>query len=249
MLPVLIFDTNADERQHILELLARFSSRNQRLSVLANTDSLAEASRCLDLEQGIVLLIIGVGNLSSELCDALALESAANRINRDSYSLFWLHHSQILPDLAAQCLHPAGFVIPPPDALRFEQILDRICQDYERLASSPEQNLLVLQCGGSMHRLPVAEILYIEAFDKKLNIWTRRQCLSVYESIANAENNLGDRFFRCHRSYLVNYSHIKSANYSAMEITLTDGMTIPLSRSAKEKLKTRMLKEGVANEC
>lgn len=244
MLPVLIFDADPSVRMQILEHLAQYTSASQtRFSILTNTGSLREASRCLETEGGIMLLILGVDSPESEECEALALESRANEANRDSYSLFWLHRSQDLSELASRCLRPAGFIIPPPDKARFDQLLDRICQDYKRLASSSDEELMILQSGGSMYRLPIGEIDYIEAFDKKLNIWTRRQCLSVYESIAQAEKDLGTRFFRCHRSYLVNYSRIESVDFASMEITLTGGAAVPLSRSSKDKLKTRMMNE------
>lgn len=244
MLPIVIYEPVASERDKILAFLKEYSSRDGRkFSIIGNTSTVDRAKACLDQEDGILLLIIGIcpgmGSVSA------GLEQYANHNNRDNYCLYWVHDMGDLPEVVSMCQHPAGFVLPPPEQAHFNQLLQRICQDYSSISDTSGDSFLALQCGGTLHRLPISSIDYLEALDKRLNIWTGRQCLSVYETIGKMEQLLGDRFFRCHRSYLINLSHLERVNYAGMEVQLYGGIRLPLSRSAKEKLKLRMQKEGI----
>ncbi len=249
MLPVLIYETDDGARMEILSLLNGFAqAHGRRFSVLGNTDSLEEADFCLKSESGILLLILGVNGAADPGFRSVQLESLANRTNRDSYALYWLHNLEDLPGLTARCLHPVGFVLPPPDKAHVEAIFQRVFDDYDSLSDGAEERFISLQSGGAIYRLAMDSIDYIEALYKKLNIWTKRQCLTVYAKLGQMEQLLGESFFRCHRSYLINFTHLESADFAAMEICLQSGVRLPLSRSYRDGLKSRMLKEGAADE-
>ena len=242
MLPVIIYETVERNRAVILDYLNQYSvGHGRRLSVMGSATSLSEAASCIDASGGILLLIIGVANGAGG--GAVELEYRASHSNRDSYSLYWLQAMGDLPEIAVRCLRPSGFILPPPDYSRFETMLTRICDDYEAISGEVSETFLSLQYGGEMFRLSVGAIDYIEALDKKINIWTGRQCVTVYETLSRMEEQLGERFFRCHRSYLVNYEMIESVDFAGMELQLRNGIRLPISRSAKERLRDRMRKE------
>ena len=248
MLPVLIFDTEPATRSEVIVFLNEFARESgERFSIVGNADSVEDAAFCIRSEEGVFLAILGVGEDSSVLRETVTLERDIVAKNRDSYTLYWLRDLKQLPALASACLHPVGFILPPPDQSHFNGILKRVTEDYASFSTASAEDFLSLQSGGSMYRLNVGEIDYMEALDKKLNIWTKRQCVTVYEKLANMEETLGERFFRCHRSYLVNYSHIERVDYAAMEVQLKNGTVLPLSRSSKDRLKERTAREGSKN--
>lgn len=247
MLPVLIYDTDHSERQRMLEFLNEYTRvSGNRFQITGSTDRVDDAEFCIRSEEGVLLAILGVGDEREAQKDAVGLERLAAQKNRDSYMLYWLRDMTKLPELAASCLHPVGFVLPPPDQTHFNDILKRVMDDYASFATTDADSFLSLQSGGTMYRLNVGRIDYIEALDKKLNIWTDRQCVTVNEKLGRTEELLGERFFRCHRSYLVNYSHIVSVDFAAMELRLSNGSRLPLSRSSKDRLKARINREGLA---
>ena len=84
-------------------------------------------------------------------------------------------------------MRPAGLMSAPPDSKKLRGLLERILEDHERVLANAGGDYLVLHSGSSSYRLPLAQVLYIEALDKKLNIWTRRQCISVYETLRDLE--------------------------------------------------------------
>lgn len=246
MLPVLIYDTELVARREILDFLKEYArTSGERFSILDNTESAEDAAFCIKAGNGISLTIIGVGSNADIQGVLVELERMIAEKNRDSYTLYWIKDMKKLPALAAACLHPVGFILPPPDQVQFNRILQRVMEDYASITDSKADTFLALQSGGTVYRLHVSGIDYIEALDKKLNIWSRRQCVTVYEKLSRTEELLGSRFFRCHRSYLVNYAHIESVDFAAMELRLSSGVRLPLSRSSKDRLKERISQEGL----
>ena len=241
----MIYERDETVRHNLRSTLIGYQERcGEQFSLLSCTGKLDEAERCLRAEGGVTMVVIGVALRQAEI--AAKLERICAECNRDNYVLYWLHDAGDLPGLAVCCLHPVGFVVPPPQEEQVERILRWVCADYRALAEPSESAFLTLQCGGKVCRVPTAQILYVEALDKKLNIWTHRQCLSVYDKLADMEQRLGERFVRCHRSYLVNYSWIESVDYAGMEVALPGDVRLPISRSGKDALKQRVAKE--ANE-
>ena len=237
MLPVLIYASEA-ERSGILAHLNDCAGKlGQRFSVLCNTSSQKEALSCVLAEGGILFLVLDAGTDAAGVTRATELETRARERNRDSYCLYWLRSMTVLPELAAQCLRPVGFILPPPDGEKIEAAVSRVFEDYARLTDAPSDGFLTMQSGGTVYRIAVSSIVYIEALDKKLNIFTGRQCLTVYEKLGRLEEELGERFFRCHRSYLVSVKDIESVDFAAMELRLTGDVRLPVSRSSKNGLK------------
>lgn len=75
-----------------------------------------------------------------------------------------------------------------------------------------------------------ADILYIESRAKKVEIHTTSAPgqLEIYAAMKALEIQLGEGFYRCHRTYIVNMAHIRE--YSSDCITLASGDKIYLAK-------------------
>ena len=80
-------------------------------------------------------------------------------------------------------------------------------------------------------------ILYFESRSKKTFLVTAAQEYELSASLDALEEQLGSRFVRTHRSYLVNQRHILSYDAGTMTVTLDDESVVYLSRAGKAKLK------------
>lgn len=246
LLPTLIYEPDAKNRAHISSLLSVCAEKcNGQFPILLSTGGIKEAIRCVSGQSGILLAVVGVVDVKKDGKQIFELERLLRERNRDNYTLYWLHLPEDIVKIAGGCFCPSGFVVPTLQDKQFEALVLRIYSDYMRLMRTSSASFLTIQSGGKVFRLPVEEILYIEASDKKLNIWTKRQCLSVYERISELEQKLGMQFIRCHRSYLVNYTQIESVNFAEMEIVLQNSERLPLSRTFKNVLKERLAKGGL----
>ena len=96
---------------------------------------------------------------------------------------------------------------------------------------------LVIKSGEGRLNIPCRQIYYVEAREKKLCVRLKREEYSFYGKMDYLQEELPERFIRCHRSYLVNADMIEKIRLSEQLIDLRDGFTVPVSRGAKAKLK------------
>ena len=64
--------------------------------------------------------------------------------------------------------------------------------------------------------------------DRKIYLHKNREYFPFYGKLGELEAMLPDTFFRCHRSYIVNFDHVQ--RYKKEEIWLDNEEAIPLSR-------------------
>lgn len=78
--------------------------------------------------------------------------------------------------------------------------------------------------------LDQSEIIYIESRGKKADIHTvgKNKSIEIYASMDELEKQLGESFYRCHRSYIVNMSHI--SQYDNESITVLSGERVYLTK-------------------
>ena len=80
------------------------------------------------------------------------------------------------------------------------------------------------------------EIIYVESNDSEVWIYaTEGRKFRNKTGIAQWENILGESFIRVHRSYIVNKNFV--ASVSMESLTLSEGITIPVSRKYRDSVK------------
>lgn len=74
------------------------------------------------------------------------------------------------------------------------------------------------------------DILYIESRAKKVEIHTvgTRESMEIYAAMKALEEQLGQDFYRCHRTCIVNMAYI--AEYGKDDITLTNGDKVYMAK-------------------
>ena len=85
-------------------------------------------------------------------------------------------------------------------------------------------------------------ILYLNLPDSYCQIFlptenNRKYELELSAQLDALEAQLGSRFVRTHRSYLVNQRHILAYDAGAMTLTLDDESVVYLSRAGKARVK------------
>lgn len=107
-----------------------------------------------------------------------------------------------------------------------------------------ETKRIVVRNNTEIEIIPVEDIVYIEAYDDYVKIFTRtkyflkKKTMNHYEGVLDA-----NRFFRTHRSYIINLqqlTRIEPLEKNSYVVLLKDGKKIPLSRSGYVKLKEKL---------
>lgn len=123
------------------------------------------------------------------------------------------------------------YLVKPVEEKQFEKTLERL---YASMCSASEDSLLV-QKGYEGRIIQKDEIVFCEIIDRKIYLnLVSGEVLDYYERIENLETKLGGRFFRCHRSYLINLKHLKG--YKNGTVYMDSGREVPVSRLRSKEL-------------
>lgn len=127
------------------------------------------------------------------------------------------------------------YLIKPVKDVQLALTLDRA---LKKLSRRKEPHLLVRtlnQC----RSIAFNSIFYCEVINRKLYLHTQDGIIDYYGKMDALEMQLDNRFFRCHRSYLVNLEYLKT--YSEGQLLLQDGSRIPVSRLRHGEFMEAML--------
>lgn len=99
-----------------------------------------------------------------------------------------------------------------------------------RLGRSNKQEIIWIKTWGKSLKIYADDILYIESRRNKIHIMLKNDLShSLYRKLDTVAEKLdGNKFIRCHKSYLVNIRYIRRMDKTALE--LDNGGSIPVSR-------------------
>lgn len=129
------------------------------------------------------------------------------------------------------------YLIKPLDTGRFGRTMDRVIRALEQRTA---QSILVKR-GNSCEVIPLAQIVYCEVQGRRIFIHQNDgKIIGHYEKLDDFERRVDGRFFRCHRSYLVNLEYVRGSH--AGQVTLSRGGQIPVSRLREKELTEALLR-------
>lgn len=124
---------------------------------------------------------------------------------------------QLIQAVTAETL-PTGLLLKPVGA----EELFRLLRAVEQPSVSQTQATYVWTVKARRYSIAQDAILYFESRSKKTFLVTAAQEYELSASLDALEAQLGSRFVRTHRSYLVNQRHILSYDAGTMTVTLDD---------------------------
>lgn len=111
----------------------------------------------------------------------------------------------------------------------------------KQIAPKEEANRIVVKTGNNIRIVPTQDILYLEAYDDYVKIYTqegfflKKKTMNHYESVLDSQ-----RFLRVHRSYIINIQQITRIEMLEKDshiAILRTGSKVPLSKTGYPKLK------------
>ena len=93
----------------------------------------------------------------------------------------------------------------------------------------------------SVRHIPIDSILYLEAvgYRHTLRLHLDEELLEFNSSLDHSATQLGEKFWRCHRSFLVNRTRIRAVHLKEQLVELDNGETCLLSRKAKSEYQAQ----------
>jgi|SRR5579871_884653 len=137
------------------------------------------------------------------------------------------------------------YLLKPFDNTRFERALHRAKEHVgARKASPAKPERVAIKNAGEVLFLPIADIDWIEAADYYVSLHVGAHTHLLRRTMADVESELDEsRFCRIHRSAIVNLARVKRLDAAAdggMEVLLTTGVKLRLSRRYRKEFQNRL---------
>lgn len=222
----------------------------EKLQTLLNKGRFIEAIKMEAYKDGKSLL---EATKSLEICDVLFLDivlgeengfEIAKEIRKINPQLMIVITTTIIEyAMDGYAINALDFLLKPIDQLEFDRVVKRI----NRGLQLRESHKHVFMKNGQKIIVDLDEVIYIESFGRKICLYYENNTKDeFYQKLKDLESRLKDgRFFRCHRSYIINMSYVKSVKRK--EVVLKNNKMLPVSKGnnkALYDLYTRYMLEG-----
>lgn len=117
------------------------------------------------------------------------------------------------------------YLVKPVEERQLARTMERLLVSM----SSVKEEKLLVQKGYERSIISFEDIVFAEVIDRKVYLHLASAgVVDFYDRIDNLEERLDGRFFRCHRSFLINLQYLKS--YKNGVAYMEGGKEIPISR-------------------
>ena len=223
MIRIGICDDEACMCSRIKDLAVSFLNRNNRdaeFFLFGSGEAVLECREKLD----ILFLDIQMDNMDG-------METAKKL--RNGHFQGFLIFTTVLKEMVFSAFEVWAFdyLLKPIEEKQFEKTMERL---FSSMSQAKSARLLV-QRGCESSVISFDDIVFCEVINRKVYLHLKSsQVIDFYEKMENLEMRLDKRFFKCHRSYLINLNYLKSCNDKVAY--MEKGEEVPVSRLRKKEL-------------
>ncbi len=221
-----------DDEQYMLDKISTmaadfFRGKNMEITIaqFSNGEELLKYNRTID----ILFLDIQMNGMDGM--------ETARKLRSRKFKGFLIFIT-VLKEMVFQAftVQAYDYLVKPIEEKHFEKTMERLLSSMQ---NASEASLLV-QKGYESSIISFEDIVFCEIIDRKVYLHlASSEVVDFYERIENLETKLDDRFFRCHRSFLINLKYLKS--YKNGTAYLEGGKEIPVSRLRSKRFSDVIL--------
>lgn len=141
--------------------------------------------------------------------DGVSLSKILNKINSEIKIIFITAYKEYA--IEAFEIHAFDYLLKPYSEERIVSCLERLEKNYEK-----EKDVeifidkITITDKGKMYIINLNDVYYIEACGKCINVTTEKGTFLSKNKISDFEGKLNtEKFYKCHRSYIVNLDKVK----------------------------------------
>lgn len=132
------------------------------------------------------------------------------------------------------------YLVKPIDSCKLGKTMERALLALDKSRSSGKHGSLIIQAGSRSQIIPFRQILYCEVLGHQIHIHRQGgETTAYYEKMTRLAQQVDRRFFRCHRSYLVNLDWVRGRRDGL--IILEGNERVPLSRLREQDFTQALL--------
>ena len=154
-------------------------------------------------------------------------------------------------DLDGFRLHVVDYLMKPIGFQRFFQAVSKardlflsqlvLRSEHDETASS-----MYVRQGDAFQRIVWRDILYAEGMQNYVRLYFKDKVLTIHQTMTSLEEMLPkESFFRIHRSFLINLSHIDSISGGRLFI---NGKELPVSKQRREELLSTVVYKNLISK-
>jgi len=217
-----------DDELVAIKIIVNSISKLSFLAVEETCSSAIEAAEILKKKDiDLMFLDINMPDLSGlEFLESL--EKAPLTILTTAYSEYALD---------AFRLNVIDYLLKPFSFQRFFQATQKAKELFESrllVQKNEEATDIYIRQGDAFQRIKWNDILFVEAMQNYLKLHLAEKTFVIHQTMTSLEEMLPqDSFFRIHKSFLVNISHIDTISGGRMYVK---GKELPISKLRKEEL-------------
>ena len=129
-----------------------------------------------------------------------------------------------------------SFLVKPVQKEELKAALDRALKQVEAGGRAG----IVIHAGTQLRFLPFSELRYLESAGRKIRFCCGDQVYESYARLKDTVRELDDRFYQCHKSFVVNLDYVASCD--GRDFALTTGERVPISGRYRVAAKSAFLR-------
>lgn len=237
-----------EDNQKQLGLFSKFVSDTVLIEELDMQLVLASMDPQEILEKAKESLNVGVFFLDIDLktsMTGLMLAQQLRKIQPRCYIVFITVHSEMGFMTFQYKVEALDFIVkdsPSNIQKRIHECLLDVNEKNQALNSCQRKTLVVSQ-GDRRITVDYDEVLFFETSENihKVILHAKKRIIEFNGHLKDIEEQLDYRFYRCHRSYIVNTDNIREVDFQKGTICMEKGEVCPISVRAKAGLKKLIL--------
>lgn len=132
-------------------------------------------------------------------------------------------------------LEAVHYILKPVRSEKLEMALDKAVKRVDFM----EEKTLLLENGDKAERVFFRDILYCEVFDHQLLVYTTTGDFKINGTLDGFEKKLDERFFRSHRSYLINMNYV--VRREGEHAIMAGGKQVLIARRRQQEFMKRLM--------
>ncbi len=183
------------------------------------------------------------------------LELARQIRNNDPhcYITFVTGHPELCMTVFKYHIEAFEYLVKPVSYQALEECIISMAKNYSNVKNSRDQSksaMIRIRSGNCDYTLELGDIIYVESINQKLVVHTKNRNIEFFgylKDIIGELNKSSESFYRCHRSYIINITHVQQVNYKDSYIIMSNCEKCYISRQQKSEIREildRMVQEN-----
>lgn len=244
MIPVYICEDHESSREYITKQI-------QNLIIIENLDmevALSTGNPITLLEEFFQNKERGIYFLDVDLSHELNGFDVAKEIRKKDprgFIIFVTTHGELAFDTFKYQLEAMDYILKDEPEKIGDRIHTALINIHKRMEedNTKDADYFVVKLMDELKYIKINDIIYFETSNvkHKVILVTEDTYFEFFSNLKVIEEKVGQQFIRCHRSFLINKSHIDTVSIKDSMVIMKNGKQCDISRSGRKRMEERLI--------